>query len=249
MKCPKCGYISFDYNQMCPKCNKAISNERDILNLPGYKPDTPSLLGALTGEADDSHPDLRLEAAGGPENLGAEETGFTAEDSQAIEAMEEAFRDGQSFDVSESIEFSEISGDTGSGPGELGAADLEELALEEDAIGDDFILEPDTPSSGASRSRPAAPEPSVVDEEAISLDLEDLAGGDLSARLGEGGGEQTGKDAGLELEDLASLLDDEDADVQSPSAKEKPKQKADAPLDLEDLDLELELEEPDQKSS
>jgi hypothetical protein len=149
MKCPKCGYISFDYNQVCPKCNKAVSDERDILNLPGYKPNTPALLGALTGEADDSNPNLRLEAVGGEEDLGAEESGFSPEDSQAIEAMEEAFRDEQRFDVSESIELSEISDDSGGGAEELGAADLEELALEEDALGDDFILEPDAPSSGA----------------------------------------------------------------------------------------------------
>ena len=143
MKCPKCGYISFDYNQVCPKCNKGITDERDILNLPTYKPAPPSLLGALTGEADDSHPDLRVEAAAA-EALGAEASGFSPEDSQAIEAMEEAFRDGQSFNVSESIELSEISGDMG-GPEELGAADLEELALEEEALGNDFILEPDNP--------------------------------------------------------------------------------------------------------
>jgi len=49
MKCPKCGYISFDYNQVCPKCNKDISTEQKRLNLPDYKPSFPALLGALTG--------------------------------------------------------------------------------------------------------------------------------------------------------------------------------------------------------
>lgn len=55
MKCPKCGYISFDYNLSCPKCNKDISAEQEKLHIPAFRPDPPSLLGALTGEANESH--------------------------------------------------------------------------------------------------------------------------------------------------------------------------------------------------
>ena len=54
MKCPKCGYISFDSNQVCPKCNKDISAEQAKLNLPAFKPEPPALLGALIGEPDES---------------------------------------------------------------------------------------------------------------------------------------------------------------------------------------------------
>ena len=50
MKCPKCGYISFDYSQACPKCNRDITEERERLKLPSFKPTPPSLLGALLGE-------------------------------------------------------------------------------------------------------------------------------------------------------------------------------------------------------
>jgi hypothetical protein len=55
MKCPKCGYISFDYNLSCPKCNKDISSEQEKLHIPAFRPDPPSLLGVLTGEANESH--------------------------------------------------------------------------------------------------------------------------------------------------------------------------------------------------
>lgn len=55
MKCPKCGYISFDYNLSCSKCNKDISSEQEKLHIPAFRPDPPSLLGALTGEANESH--------------------------------------------------------------------------------------------------------------------------------------------------------------------------------------------------
>jgi hypothetical protein len=54
MKCPKCGFISFDYNLSCPKCNKDISSEQEKLHTPAFRPDPPFLLGALTGEANES---------------------------------------------------------------------------------------------------------------------------------------------------------------------------------------------------
>ncbi len=38
MKCTKCGYISFDFHDSCPKCNKDLSAERDRLNLAAYRP-------------------------------------------------------------------------------------------------------------------------------------------------------------------------------------------------------------------
>ncbi len=49
MKCPKCSFISFDYNQTCPKCGNDLTHEKELLNLPSYKPSSLSLLGALTG--------------------------------------------------------------------------------------------------------------------------------------------------------------------------------------------------------
>jgi hypothetical protein len=49
MKCTKCSYISFDYNEICPKCNKDISFEREKMNLPTFRPNPPFLLGSLAG--------------------------------------------------------------------------------------------------------------------------------------------------------------------------------------------------------
>jgi len=54
MKCPKCRYISFDYNQVCPMCRKDLTGVRNVLDLPDYKPDAPFLLGILTGDVNDS---------------------------------------------------------------------------------------------------------------------------------------------------------------------------------------------------
>jgi len=98
MKCPKCAYISFDHNQVCPKCSKDIGAVQRKLNLPGFRPDPPSLLGALTGEAGDSHVGLNMDGSGGVFSEG-QETAFSPEDSQTIEAMEEAFEDSQSLEM------------------------------------------------------------------------------------------------------------------------------------------------------
>jgi rubredoxin len=61
MKCSNCGYISFDYNQSCPKCDKDISAERAKLNLPDYRSDPPFLLGALTGQVNESEIEIQMD--------------------------------------------------------------------------------------------------------------------------------------------------------------------------------------------
>ncbi len=67
MKCPKCGYISFDYNRSCPKCNEDMSTERAKLNLSDYKSDPPFLLGALTGELNEPEVEFQLDHSAGME--------------------------------------------------------------------------------------------------------------------------------------------------------------------------------------
>jgi len=62
MRCPKCGYISFDHNQICPKCNKDISDEQAKLNLPTYKSNPPALLGMLVGAGDESNVGFTLDS-------------------------------------------------------------------------------------------------------------------------------------------------------------------------------------------
>jgi hypothetical protein len=51
MRCPKCGYTSFDYNLECPKCKSDISVEQSKLNLPSFKACPPFLLASLVGKA------------------------------------------------------------------------------------------------------------------------------------------------------------------------------------------------------
>jgi len=60
MRCPKCGYISFDHNISCPKCNKDISGEQRKLNLPSFMPDPLPLLTALFGGTGESQAGLAM---------------------------------------------------------------------------------------------------------------------------------------------------------------------------------------------
>jgi len=40
LKCEKCGYISFDYNVLCPQCNKDLSAVRNRLGIHQEPPET-----------------------------------------------------------------------------------------------------------------------------------------------------------------------------------------------------------------
>jgi len=54
MKCPKCKYTTFDYFDKCPRCGKDLSGEKAKLHIMSIKPNTPFLLGSLTGDLNDS---------------------------------------------------------------------------------------------------------------------------------------------------------------------------------------------------
>ena len=43
MRCPNCGYVSFDYLDRCVKCNTDLTGERNRLNLLEIRPDPISL--------------------------------------------------------------------------------------------------------------------------------------------------------------------------------------------------------------
>lgn len=50
MRCPKCGYVSFDHLNNCLKCSRDLSDCRGDLNLMDFRPEVPFLLGSLVGE-------------------------------------------------------------------------------------------------------------------------------------------------------------------------------------------------------
>ncbi len=44
MRCPNCGYISFDYLEECFRCRTDLTKERQKLNLPEIRPNPISFL-------------------------------------------------------------------------------------------------------------------------------------------------------------------------------------------------------------
>ena len=98
MKCPKCGYTSFDHNDHCPRCLKDIASERHRLNLPAFTPNPPYLLGPLSGEVGAKIIGFETEKMASALTLSA--AAFAGpEDSQALQAMEMAFETDQETQV------------------------------------------------------------------------------------------------------------------------------------------------------
>lgn len=50
MRCPKCGYNSFDYLSECGKCQADLSKVRQELGFSSVRPTMPAWLGSLVGD-------------------------------------------------------------------------------------------------------------------------------------------------------------------------------------------------------
>ena len=181
MKCPKCGYISFDYNLSCPKCNKDISAEQEKLHIPSFRPDAPYLLGSLIGEANESQ---ATPLSTGSQVSLEEEADITLDEASPIDSSELNMDSGElSLD-----DTSGLSLDTGEteapakalqkpkaekakpGTGEFKLepeTDLADLDLEE-AGGDAFSLD-----SGKKAEEAAPAEEEEESDLDITLDLEE----------------------------------------------------------------------------
>jgi len=249
MKCPKCGYISFDYNQVCPKCNKDISSEQAKLNIPPFQPNTPSLLGALTGDVNESQVGLRVDASNileeslpqgipGIVDGSIEDTGQFAFDDTDETQIE--------FEGEEALESLSLGGDS-----EVELDGLDESALVEEESGDGFDLE--TAPENEISLEETGDDLSLEPEEDFSLDLGDFSE-EEEAELGQEpaveAGEIGAEDLTLELSKAKideSVLSGEH-DLEEPALKEP-----DAGVDLGDLEMgfneaeapaEAEKEEP-----
>ena len=64
MKCPKCNYTSFDYNQVCPKCGNDNAEEQARLKLSPNKPNPPFFLASLVGMAGSENLEIPDRGAG-----------------------------------------------------------------------------------------------------------------------------------------------------------------------------------------
>ena len=225
MKCPKCGYISFDYNLSCPKCSKDISSEQEKLHIPSFRPDPPFLLGALTGEANESQIGP---SASGPQGALEKEADITLDD-------EANPNDSGEIAVEDS---SELNLDSG----ELSLDDTSSLSLDTGEVQAQVAKGLQRPKT--EKSKPGTGE--------FRLDAEpDL--GDLD--LGEEGEEEITLDSGEKLEEAApeqetadsgevditlDLAEDESSGPQSSEDLLTPVGANASAPELEPLDLEAE---------
>ena len=172
MRCPKCGYFSFDHHDTCAKCDKELTDVRQELNLQDFQPEVPFLLGSLVG-------DMEFAAGGGEQGLsltqetemalsGVDTSGpITMEGTMDMQGMEQTL----DADAVGDVELDEIALDDleGIDAGEIPLADGAEIELE-----------------GLSGEGDVAEGPAGDDEElrGLELDMEDLeetlAGGDAS---------------------------------------------------------------------
>lgn len=253
MKCPKCGYISFDYNEVCPKCNKNIAALRDKMSLPSYKAAPLSMLKALTGEASDSDADISVQVSEDTASVLEEEEGLSLEDSQAIEAMEKTFKDSQEFDMQLETTLDEVWDETPKEDAADLSLDVEDLPIEdarfepaqaEDAAKIETIVDSDLlPTEGGDLEKTALFESVEVDDETTGFNLDDLSRSESGPISEVKLQEKTEDDVPIDLEGLASALEEPTKNLNQPIKAED--------LELEDLnlDLDLDLEGTDLKSS
>ena len=221
MKCPKCGYISFDYNQACPKCNKDVSLMQEKLNIPAFKPDPPSLLGALlgdhetvaslnaSGEIPVIHPETEISLSDSSGGIPSE--GGTLGDSQELDLSLEL--DGEQAAVQESPGAKESGPEISELKTEAGAISLSESAV--------FQAKGDLPAKSEKKEEAGE----------IPFDLEDIA--IESAKPEKDAG--AGGDEKLEIELADLTLEDGGDDLKLEPVSPKEEQ---GPLDIGSLSLE-----------
>ena len=219
MRCPKCGYISFDYNQVCPKCNKNIADEQAKLNIPAFRPNPPSLLGILTGEGDESN--IGLESNLSKSMGDSHEMDVGLDDSVVGLGTSEIELD-EGHDLDDIGLKQEDSGELElSGEEETLAVDSEEISVEDN----DTLIMPSDEGEG----------------EEISLDLEDVSleeGGEQEISISEDISEEKGGEE-ISLDEISLG----DSDTAGDIASEETVLASDS-IDLDiDLDKEAGVEE------
>ncbi len=242
MRCPKCGYVSFDYNLVCPKCNKDLSVEQEKLNIPALKPNPPSLLGALLGEAGEpgmhmsgaaetpeiQEPEVSLEVAGAQaEQIGGTES-QEIELGLELEGDKEETPDDLEGILDEPVEGLEAETETT----ELSGIDFDEAEVfppkeakqEQGSEGISFELEDITLDSKELDEKSPGPAPEA---EKLETDLSDFSLEDAGVTL-ESEEASSGPQEGVQAIDLDSLTLEEDRGPQTEEHDE-------ITLNLEDL--------------
>lgn len=194
MKCPKCRYISFDHNQVCPKCEKDITLEQGKLNLPLFLANPPFLIASLIGEMEEIQGEYNIGSHA--EGRDGEDSGFSFDDTTVLEGT--SFDETQ--DLSMSLEDEQALKDN-----------LDELPLEEPAVAGETeesresLTFADPEASLKEEAAGVSQHTEEMDEE-ITFDFEEPKVSERAAEIN--GTQQLGEEKELDL-DLGELTIDE----------------------------------------
>ena len=231
MKCPKCGYISFDYNQVCPKCNKDVSTEQKRLNLPDYKPAFPALLGALIGGVSEDPGQSQVHGMSlGLDSEGVEGTGQTEELNVANDFAGSGILDGEneidSIEPIPDFQFEDIGNDKPRQSVEQEDAEAPSIIEESEYQGEALSFDLEDLALDEKGKNTAGTEESIPQEaDELSLDLDSLLLDENSSEAGTEQNDLTFNDTDM----ITMVIDNEDKD------------------DVDMEDFQLELEEPETK--
>lgn len=209
MKCPKCSYISFDFNDLCPKCGQDLSRERELMTFPSYKPTQLFLLGMLAGGSDESGSDSFMEQ---PEMAGAHGS-ETQELLISLENLSDERQDTIRLAPEPPQKPPETKPETEAmeAPDEL-AISLEDYSEEEEGPEASIQFEPEPLLPGLETMAP---------EEELSLSLEDLSDEEGPMPL-EPETSEARSEPGMELKTEAAQPEEESAGAQEGFSLEEP---------------------------
>ena len=250
MKCPKCSYISFDYNLSCPKCNKDISSEQEKLHIPPFRPDPPFLLTALTGELNESQTGATPTAS---QISFEKDADANLNDSGALDSGEIALNDSSELNLdSDELSLDDTSAltlDTGDVQAEV-AEGLKRLRSDTDrAEAGDFKLKPDADLGDFDLGEDGEEEFSLdSDKKSEKPSTQEAADSEMDITLDLEEGEVSGSTLSADLSSTSDMQATAPK-LQSPDIETKVKQgKEEIELNLDDLDIndtgELELGSP-----
>lgn len=168
MKCPKCGFVSFDHLDACKKCGTSVKKDRNLLNLPAVEAKVPAFLSQVAAGDEEAMADV---AVGGGMELGGGE--LIVEEEPILAAGPSLFDedlDAPDMDIADT-ETLELGEEMSLEP----EADFLEEEIFEPAPLEESVPEADLLEEDIFEPEPLAePEPELMpEEEPVSLDLDE----------------------------------------------------------------------------
>ena len=235
MRCPKCGYISFDNVEKCLKCRKNIANASSLFQGSVLNVATPVFLKLVPDEEEVGEMEIPQEEAEVAEEdfeitdpdldiLLDEEEGATAEVQLEMEdeGLEQAALDQLNDDFSEIESFTEedTKEDMALELGDLDEAGMDQAFAEDEPEEGPSLEMPDELAEISDLSPPekaAALEPEEPDESDVDLDFGDLVeefGKETTAGAAAAGAAAAAAEPKREKEQTLSLDMDEELDFE-----------------------------------